>query len=190
MLRNALTVAMVSLAVACSGVSDSPFVDRSVSVTMPSPKIEGLHRTPAESVLLPADAAADAVNPGQLQAVLEGAGLIGVSEETYAGARGTFSRVVIRGWQFTTSDGAGTFFDWIRVNATHELIGEAAPISSDRSGTAVVFMHEVSGCCHEEVPIYLAAWQRTAIVWTIRASGSRIHTAPVLELVRSVEREV
>jgi len=77
----------------------------------------------------------------------------------------------------------------VRVNASHELIGEAAPIV-EAPGGASVWRHDVTGCCHGETPIYLAAWQRGPIVWTIRASGPRIRTAPVLALVRSIEQEV
>jgi hypothetical protein len=51
-------------------------------------------------------------------------------------------------------------------------------------------VHEPSGCCHEETPIYLASWQRGPVVWTIRASGPRIHTPPVLSLISRVEGEV
>jgi len=125
-----------------------------------------------------------------MTAILSGAGLVAVRERTYTGAFGTFARVVIRAWVFTSRDGAGSFYDWIRVNATHELIGEAKPLSTDVVGDASVWLHPVSGCCHEETPIYLAVWQRERIVWTVRASGPRIHTAPTLSLVRSIEREV
>jgi hypothetical protein len=192
-IRLAGLLALVSLAaVACTDITDGgpSGGDRSVSVTMPSPTLKGLHRTPETGVLLPADAAADAMDPGEMQAMLDAAGLIAARQDTYAGDHGTFARVVIRGWQFTTTDGAGSFLDWLRTNATHELIGEAAPLSVDGTGDAVLFLHEPTGCCHEEVPIYLVAWQRGPIVWTIRASGPRIHTPPVIALVRSVEQEV
>ena len=76
------------------------------------------------------------------------------------------------------------------MNASHELIGEAKPLSTDAVGNTSVWLHPVSGCCHEETPIYLAVWQRGRIVWTVRASGPRISTAPTLSLVRSIEREV
>ena len=132
----------------------------------------------------------DATHPDSMTAILSGAGLVAVRERTYTGAFGRFARVVIRAWVFTSEDGAGSFTDWIRVNATHELIGEAKPLSTDAAGDTSVWMHDVSGCCHEETPIYLAVWQRGRIVWTVRASGPRISTAPTLSLVRSIEREV
>ena len=158
------------------------------TMAMPSVTLPGLHRT--DATLDAAGAAADATHPDSMTAILTGAGLTGVHERTYAGAfGGPFARVVIRAWVFTSDSGAGSFLDWVRVNASHELIGEAAPMG-EAPGGAVLMRHDVTGCCHEETPIYLAAWQRGPIVWTIRASGPRIHTAPVLALVRSIEQEV
>ena len=159
-----------------------------VSVVMPTARLPGLHHR--DATLDAVDAAADATHPDSMMAMLSGAGLVAVRERTYTGAFGTFARVVIRAWVFTSEDGAGSFLDWIRVNATHELIGEAEPLATDAVGNTSVFRHAVSGCCHEETPIYLAVWQRGHIVWTVRASGPRIHTAPTLSLVRSIEREV
>ena len=135
------------------------------------------------------DAAADATHPDAMTPMLSGTGLVAVRERTYTGLHGAFARVVIRAWVFTSAQGAGAFLDWMRVNATHELIGEATPIG-ETPGGAIVWRHDVTGCCHEETPIYLTAWQRDHIVWTIRASGPRIRTAPVLALVRSIEQEV
>jgi len=54
----------------------------------------------------------------------------------------------------------------------------------------VFFVHEPSGCCHEETPVYLAAWQRGDIVWTVQASGPRIQAPPVVALVHRFEQEV
>jgi len=78
----------------------------------------------------------------------------------------------------------------VGVNATHELIGEARPLQADALAGVQMWRHDVTGCCHEETPIYLAVWQRGHVVWTVRASGPRIRTAPTLSLVRSIEREV
>ncbi|MEP6758484.1 MAG: hypothetical protein ABJB55_04760 [Actinomycetota bacterium] len=169
----------------------SPRVSGSLpdSVAMPNVRLPGLHRS--DATLGAADAAADATHPDSMAAILSGAGLVAVRERTYTGsAHGAFARVVIRAWVFTSGDGAGSFFDWVRVNASHELIGEASPLHRDIPGDAFVMLHEPSGCCHEETPIYLAVWQRHHTVWTVRASGPRIETAPVLALVRSIEQEV
>ena len=160
----------------------------SVSVAMPTARLPGLHRR--DATLDAVDAATDATHPEALTAILSGAGLVAVRERVYTGAFGTFARVVIRAWVFASRSGAAAFRDWVRVNATHELIGEASPLGSDTLAGVQVWRHDVTGCCHEETPIYLAVWQRGPIVWTVRTSGPRIHTAPVLSLVHAIEREV
>jgi hypothetical protein len=179
------------LCVACgNGSTSTPTVNSTpgVQVEMPSARLPGLHHR--DTTLDAAGAAADATHPDAMTPMLSGAGLITVRDRTYTGAfGGPFARVVIRAWVFASHEGAGAFLDWLGVNASHELIGEAAPISPAPGG-AVLMRHAVTGCCHEETPIYLAAWQRGPIVWTIRASGPRIRTAPVLALVRSIEQEV
>jgi hypothetical protein len=154
---------------------------------MPTAKLPGLHHR--DTTLDAVDAAADATHPDALTPILSGAGLVGVRERTYTGAFGMFARVVIRAWVFTSRRGAAAFGDWVRVNASHELIGEAAPLPTDTLPGVQVWRHDVTGCCHEETPIYLATWQRGYIVWTVRASGPRIRTAPTLSLVRAIERE-
>ena len=188
-----LLLVLLLTTVACgqdgTAATPSPSIAGQVSVpTMPTARLPGLHHR--DATLDAVEAAEDATHPDSLTPILSGAGLVTVRERTYTGAFGTFARVVIRAWVFTSADGAGTFYDWISVNATHELIGEAKPISTDAVGNTSVWRHDVTGCCHEETPIYLAVWQRGHIVWTVRASGPRIRTAPTLSLVRSIEREV
>jgi len=184
-----LPLVFLLTAIACGSSSTAtPVPTASVSVAMPNARLPGLHHV--DSTLDAASAAEDATHPDAMSPMLSGAGLVTVHDRTYSGAaHGAFARVVIRAWVFASADGAGSFLDWVRVNASHELIGEAAPISPAPGG-AVLMRHAVTGCCHEETPIYLAAWQRGPIVWTIRASGPRIRTAPVLALVRSIEQEV
>ena len=188
-----LPLVLVLTTVACSddgtAATPSPSIAGQVSIpTMPTARLPGLHHR--DATLDAVDAAEDATHPDSLTPILSGAGLVTVRERTYTGAFGTFARVVIRAWVFTSADGAGTFYDWLGVNATHELIGEAKPIQAHTLAGVQVWRHDVTGCCHEETPIYLAVWQRGHIVWTVRASGPRIRTAPALSLVRSIEREV
>jgi len=176
------------LTVACgSGATSTPSPGASVAVAMPTARLPGLHRS--DATLDAVEAAVDATHPEPLTAMLSGAGLVAVRERTYTGAHGAFARVVIRAWVFASEDGARSFLDWVQGNASPELIGEAAPLV-EAPGGALVMRHDVTGCCHGETPIYLAAWQRGPIVWTVRASGPRIKTTPVLSLVRSIEQEV
>ena len=163
--------------------SPSPSI---LAMTMPSARLPGLrHR---DATLSAVDASLDATHPDTMTQALSDAGLVAVRDRTYTGARGTFARVVIRGWVFSTADGASSFQEWLQTNASEELLGGAKPLSA--SGDVLFLRHAISGCCHEETPIYLAVWQRGQIVWTVRASGPRIRTGPVLTLVRSIEQEV
>jgi hypothetical protein len=188
-----LPLVLLLTTVACghngTAATPSPSISVQVSIpTMPVARLPGLHHR--DGTLDAVDAAEDATHPDSLTPILSGAGLVAVRERTYTGAFGTFARVVIRAWVFASRDGAGSFRDWVRVNATHELIGEARPLRADTLPGVQVWRHDVTGCCHEETPIYLAVWQRGHILWTVRASGPRIRTAPTLSLVRSIQREV
>jgi len=155
------------------------------AVSMPDVRIPGLH---ARNATLDRDAIAEeAVHPDEVATMLEEAGFVQVTDRTLTGRLGVFSRVVVRGWSFSSSEGAAAFVDWLRASAS-EMIGENAPLDAS-SQPGVLLLHRPSGCCHEEVPIYLAAWQRGPIVWTVRASGPRIGTAPALELFDSIREE-
>jgi hypothetical protein len=154
-------------------------------VSMPALRLPGLHRSNAT---LDADAVAlDAVHPDDVHTALDDAGFVTGEERSYTGRRGVFSRVIVRALMFTTPDGAATYLTWLGDHAD-EYIGDNTPV--DTSSDTVVVWHEPSGCCHEETPSSLAALQRGTVVWTVRASGERIHRAPMLELVHQLEREV
>ena len=132
--------------------------------------------------------AKEAEHPDVFAGELATTGFTGGTERTLTGGHRGFSRVVIRGWSFVSARGAAAFLAWLQANAT-ELIGKAQPVDAVVPDGVWLQWHPPSPRCHEEVPIYLAAWQRGTTVWTIRASGARIHTAPVVALVRSVEKE-
>ncbi|MGZ4132720.1 MAG: hypothetical protein ACXVWF_06715, partial [Actinomycetota bacterium] len=157
-------------------------------VAMPTVSLPGMHHS--DATLDAVGAAADAMQPQDLQTLLEGSGFLGARERTWAGMRGPFARVVVRAWVFGSPDGAANFLTWLRDQPA-ELIGTAQPVAgTSLPGSIELAMHRPSGCCHEETPIYLASWQRGAVVWTIRASGPKIRTTPVVSLVTQVEQGV
>jgi hypothetical protein len=175
-------------AIACASPSTTiPTIPAASGSVAPLPDItlERMHET--EQTLTGADATLDATDPQAMQSLLAGAGFIGANERVYTGGRGAVSRMVLRSWQFSSPDGAGMFLDWLGVNATHDVIGEA---KATRGPTPVFFVHEPSGCCHEETPVYLAAWQHGDVVWTVQASGPRIQQPPVDAVVRRIEQDV
>jgi len=186
-LRNGVPLFLALVAAACASsnsvVVPSAAPNASVGVSIPTLPLGHMHVT--DTTKTGEQASIDATDPQAMKTVLDGAGLTGVQERVYTGGRGSYSRVVVRAWAFTDAQGAGAFVDWLRTNATHSVIGEAKPVP----GTEL-FVHEPSGCCHEETPVYLGAWQKGDVVWTVVASGPRIQTPPVVALVRQIEREV
>jgi hypothetical protein len=161
----------------------------SLSVQLPAQHLDGMHTT--ESTLPDAVAASiEATHPDEVRDVLTSDGFEGATERIYAGRFGVFARVVLRGWEFRDAQGASAYLGWLDQNP-REWIGEAHQVSAPTLPPSVTLvLHEPSGCCHEETPIYLASWQQGEIVWTIRASGPKIRTQPVLDLVTAVEGKV
>ena len=186
MLRTGIPLLLVAVAIACSDAADvggAPAPSASVDVSIPTLPLGNMHVT--ETTKTGEQASIDATEPAAMQTVLDDAGLVAVRERVYTGGRGSYSRVVVRAWAFTDAGGAAQFHDWLMKNASHSVIGEAKPVA----GTDL-FVHEPSGCCHEETPVYLASWQTGRIVWTVVASGPRIQTNPVVELVEQIEQGV
>jgi hypothetical protein len=184
MLRTSfLLMALLALIACASPSTPSASSDMSMTATIPDLGLGHMHVT--DSTDTGEQASLDATDPQAMQTTLNDAGLVGVRERVYTGGRGSYSRVVVRAWEFTSANGAGTFHDWLVTNATHSVIGEAKPV-----GGTGVFVHEPSGCCHEETPVYLSAWQKGDVVWTVVASGPRIQTPPVVQLVKRIEQAV
>jgi hypothetical protein len=183
----ALGIVIALLFTACSHDIPTAVAPSDATVpAMPHVRIDGLRGATTELAF--DDVTEEAVHPDALAAALDAAGFVAGQDRTLSGARGVFSRVVIRSWVFASADGAASFLAWLQGQAA-ELIADATAVRTDLPTGIVLLRHSPTGCCHEEVPIYLAAWQRDATVWTIRASGARIHTAPVVALLRSVEKE-
>ena len=186
MLRKGIPLLLVVIALGCSDaatVGGAPTPTASIDVSIPTLPLGNMHVT--ETTKTGEQASIDATEPAAMQTVLDDAGLVAVRERVYTGGRGSYSRVVVRAWAFTDAGGAAQFHDWLMKNASHSVIGEAKPVA----GTDL-FVHEPSGCCHEETPVYLASWQTGRIVWTVVASGPRIQTNPVVELVEQIEQGV
>jgi hypothetical protein len=194
--RFSLTALLVA-AIACgSSPSDTSPEQQPGGLTMPSlsaqlptQRLGGMHTT--ESILGDATAASlEATHPDDVRDILMSDGFLGATERVYAGRVGAFARVVLRAWEFQDGTGASAYLAWLEQDP-REWIGEARTIDPPTLPASVnLSLHDVSGCCHEETPIYLASWRRGPVVWTIRASGPRIQTEPVLELIADVEGKV
>ena len=134
-------------------------------------------------------AAEDAAEPDRFASMLTDDGFVGAAQRLYIGRRGLFARVDVRRWLFTADAGAEAFLASLR-GEPKQLIGAAHPVGTARLPSSVsMVVHEPSGCCHEETPIYLASWQRDASVWTVRASGPAMSSKQAMGITMLVENE-
>jgi hypothetical protein len=133
--------------------------------------------------------ASDALHPPELATLLQAAGFDAGAERVFTARRGPFQRVVARSLAFGTPEGAESYLAWLRSHAS-ELIGATEIVTARGLPAGVVFVrHLAGGCCHEEVPVYLAAWQRGPLVLSVKASGRAADVSPVAAIVRTVDRE-
>ena len=183
--HGAGALALLLVLVACGASTSSGSDGPAGRVVAPAIDVAGLRGRTVDLVV--DDVVKEAADPIAMADALTAAGFLAGSDRTLTGGSGTFSRVVLREWLFASEAGAEAFQRWVTTNAG-ALIGEAVPVTPSMTGLALS-VHEPTGCCHEEVPVYLGTWWDGATVWTVRASGRRIHTAPVLALIRSIKKE-
>ena len=188
-----LTITVFSALTGCASRSSNP-VNTPGGVTQAPPAAPGAAAIPwMRSTEEPVDAqlvASGALHPEDLATLLTEAGFRAGAERIFTARRGPFSRVEARSLAFGSSAGAGTYLSWLRGHAS-ELIGQTEPVSASRLPAGVLFVrHLATGCCHEEVPVYLAAWQRGPLVLSVKASGRAADVSPVAAIVRTIDRDV
>jgi hypothetical protein len=192
--HGAVAIGILALLLAaCGGDSTASGAGNpTIDVAAPEIGVPGLHAVSTTIVL--DDVAKEAADPAAIRQVLTGAGFVAGGDRTLTGGRGVFSRVVLREWLFAGEAGATGFRSWITDHGD-QLIGETeglevpAGIDAGLPTDLDVQVHHPTGCCHEEVPIYLATWRDGTTVWTLRASGARIRTAPVFALLDDITKE-
>jgi hypothetical protein len=173
--------ALLVTAIACSSSSGDTQTEASAVVsTRPPPLPVASAQIPefsfaslrsADSILDVGAAAEDAVEPDEFAAMLSQDGFVGAGQRLLTGGHGVLARIAIRKWIFTAEPGAAAFLDSLRERP-QQLIGSSRPVDTAHLPSSVsMVMHEPSGCCHEETPIYFATWQQGTVVWTVRASG-------------------
>lgn len=131
----------------------------------------------------------EVVHPDELQALLDEAGFVSGAQRSFGGGTGAFSRVLSRGLVFETVEGATTFVEWLGDNASEEIVTAERISPALVPDGAVVFRHEPDGCCHNDVPAFLAAWQHGASVLFLHVGGPRANTRAFVELISSYDRE-
>jgi hypothetical protein len=196
MARTALAVALVVAVLTLAGCATEP--------------MEGGddHDPPAagRAIVLPASAfprmsssassidveglANEVAHPDQLRATLDEAGFDSAAQRSFGGGTGAFSRVLARGMTFESEAGAASYVAWFADNAHEEITSSRRILPPGLADDVVVYRHQPDGCCHNDVPAYVAAWQRGSSVLYLHAGGRRANTHAFVELIESYDQEV
>ena len=186
-------VALVAFAlVACA---DDPSVGGAPASSAPPPPpvlpASALPRMTSDASAVDVDRLAnEVVHPDELRTVLGEAGFTAGAQRSFGAGTGAFSRVLSRGLAFETDAGAAAFVTWFGDNAGEEVITADRISPADVPHGIVVFRHLPNGCCHNDVPVYLAAWQRGPSVLYLHVGGRRANTRAFVELIATYDREV
>ncbi|MEZ0234318.1 MAG: hypothetical protein ACAH81_05135 [Actinomycetota bacterium] len=179
----------VLLAPACAS---APATDGSIAagVTPPVLPTSALPRMTSDATSVDADHLANEVtHPDELRTLLDDAGLVRAAQRSFGGGRGAFSRVVARGLVFETEEGAAAFVSWFGDHASQQIITSERISPSGIPDGVIVFRHLPDGCCHNDVPVFLAAWQRGESVLTLHAGGRRANVRAFVDVIAAYDRE-
>lgn len=132
----------------------------------------------------------EVAHPDDLRALMDDAGFVRARQRSFAGGTGAFSRALSRGLAFGDEAGAARFVRWFAEHAPAEII-TSEPIAPDGLPDGIVaFRHLPDGCCHNDVPVFLAAWQRGSSVLYLHVGGRRANTRAFVELISAYDQEV
>lgn len=194
MARIVTTLAIIVVLAACGGstaeTGPGPTTGTS-SVRAPVLPASALPRMTSDAAPVDVEALAfEVAHPDELTAVLHGAGFASGAQRSFGGGTGAFSRVLARGLAFETDAGAAAFISWFGDNAPDEIIPARRVSPAGVPGGAVVFRHEPDGCCRNDVPVFLAAWQRGTSVLYLHVGGRKASTRAFVQLINLYDREV
>jgi hypothetical protein len=91
---------------------------------------------------------------------------------------------------FETAEGAATYLRWFREQAGEEIVTARPVPMTDVPDGAVVLFHEPDGCCRRDLPVYLAAWQRGATIFSVHAGGRRRNDRAIAQLTTAFDLAV
>jgi hypothetical protein len=132
----------------------------------------------------------EVTHPDEMRALLTDAGFLRAAQRSFGGGTGAFSRVLARALVFDGDAGASAFMTWFGDAAPEEIITAERIDPAGVPEGVVVFRHLPSGCCHNDVPVFLAAWQRGSSVLFLHVGGRRANARAFVELVSTYDREV
>lgn len=135
-----------------------------------------------------AELANEVTDPDGLRSVLADAGFETATQRSFGGGTGAFSRVVARGLAFDADAGAAAFVAWFGEHAPQEFITSERISPAGVPDEVAVFRHEPDGCCHNDVPVFLAAWQRGSSVLFLHAGGRKANMPAFVDLISTYDR--
>jgi hypothetical protein len=192
MTRSAWTTAVVLLVSAACASEAAP---RDAPATGPPPALLPASALPGmadDTTPVDVDRLADDVaHPDEIRALLARTGFARGAQRSFGGGSGRpFSRVLSRGLTFGDAAGAAAFVAWFAEHAPAEIITAERIEPAEVPEGAVVFRHLPDGCCHNDVPVFLAAWQRGPSVLYLHAGGRRANAPAFVELISAYDQEV
>lgn len=192
--RRGVAVFAIGVALAAASCRSAAVMDPGPIPAVEAPPVlpaSALPRMTSDATSVDMDElTSEVAHPDELRAVLDEAGFSSALQRSFGAGTGAFSRVLARGLAFETEAGAAAFVGWVGDNAGEEIITAERISPPDVADGVVVFRHEPDGCCHNDVPVYLAAWQRGSSVLYLHVGGRRANTRAFVELIASYDREV
>jgi hypothetical protein len=186
-----LTVAGLLAASCGSDVADpAPLAPVPALALEPIPA-SALPGSPADPEVLDAPAvAADAIQPKELEALLDDAGFVGGTQRLFSRARPWRRGALARRLEFETAGGAERYLTWLRDHP-EEVIGGAEPDPAlDVPADVSVFVHEPDPCCHNDTRIFLATWTDGTSAITLKVGGPGAQANDVTRLVALLDAAV
>jgi hypothetical protein len=183
-----LAVALAAAVTACGGGSDEPAPARPAPATLSPGALADLAST--VRTLDASDLAADALDPAELERVLDEGGFTAGREREFTGKTDTFDHVVARTLVFDDAAGADAYLDWLGRHGEDFLgrVDAAGVTPPGESGVAFVLVP--CGICKKELPTYLAGWRRGDTVLTLLAAGSGANPETFRALARRLDDTV
>ena len=133
------------------------------------------------------DVASDALDAGELRALLQDAGFESAVERSYSGPNRAVRRVDVRVVRFSTEDGAERYLSWLQDHV-EEVIGQADPAAALETPPTSVFLHLPGGCCPRDPSVALAAWRDGRDVLRVIVSGPGADGDTASTFIVSIER--
>jgi hypothetical protein len=176
---------VVALALTLAGCGSE---DREVAAPPPTLRADVLPELESRSRTLDVDAlAADALEPEDLEDLLDDAGFETGREREFSGKTTSFDRVVARALRFENADGAEAYLGWLREHGD-DLLGKAEPARLAPPGaSSVAFTLVRCGTCKKELPTFLAGWRREDLVLSLLAAGPGVNADRFDALARELD---